>query len=313
MVVRNESLRLPFMLNHYLSNGVDRIFILDNDSSDESSTIVLSHQNTHLFNVHDDYVNQAAWVDVLLRRYGTGCWCLVVDADEILIYPDFERISLRAFCNSLDLASFDALDCVLLDMYPEGRLSEVEYERGTDPLLIAPCFDRSSYTDAPWFGGSSCADGGTVSHYIHHMNLFYRGPSRLVGGMRKRVFNVDACISKFPLVKFKKRMYLCPGTHFVQNARIADLRGVLLHFKYLNDFTQNIASEVARVQRAHGNELEYKEYLTVLNSRPDLSLFCSDSTRFSGSSQLVQLGLMKRSSRIVTSRIEGLQVSQISK
>src|ERR1700730_13092970 len=47
MIVRNESLRLPFMLQYYFERGVDRIFVLDNDSLDDTRSIVLSFNNTH--------------------------------------------------------------------------------------------------------------------------------------------------------------------------------------------------------------------------------------------------------------------------
>jgi hypothetical protein len=39
MVVRNEALRLPFMLQHYFERGVDRIFVFDNDSTDDTQSI----------------------------------------------------------------------------------------------------------------------------------------------------------------------------------------------------------------------------------------------------------------------------------
>src|SRR5215475_8176401 len=141
MVVRNEALRLPFMLRHYFERGVDRIFVLDNDSTDDTRSIALSFDNTHLFYTKDVYPRAGAWVDLLLRHYGNGCWCLVLDADEMIVYPDFEVVSLRELCNFLDRESFDALDCVLLDMYPDRPLSEIKYTQGTNPLQIASWFD----------------------------------------------------------------------------------------------------------------------------------------------------------------------------
>src|SRR5262249_13912145 len=99
VIVRNEALRLPFMLRHYFERGVDRIFVLDNDSTDDTRSIALSFDNTHLFYTKDVYPRAGAWVDLLLRHYGNGCWCLVLDADEMIVYPDFEVVSLRELCN----------------------------------------------------------------------------------------------------------------------------------------------------------------------------------------------------------------------
>lgn len=283
VVVRNESLRLPFMLKYYFALGVDRIFVLDNDSTDNSQSIVMSFANTHLLFTDDTYDHQAYWIDFLLRRYGTGCWCLVVDADERFIYPDVENKSLRDFCSSLDQRSFNALDCMLLDMYPDKPLNEIKYQPGTDPLVTAPFFDPLSSND-----------GLIIRDYLHDQNLFYEGPSRFTGGVRKRIFDADCCISKFPLLRFNHSMFLSPGTHFVEGARISPMRGALLHFKFLNDFAQSVTHEVVRGQRSFGNNREYLSYLTTLRRFPDLTLHTEGSVRYYNSYQLVDLGIMKR-------------------
>jgi hypothetical protein len=286
MTVRNESLRLPFMLRYYFSRGVDRIFVVDNNSSDSTADIVLSEKNTHLFLTKEVHATQAYRIDLLLHRYGIGHWCLIVDADEALIYPYSETLALRELCGFLDQESADAMDCLLLDMYPGVPLTEVKYERGSDPLLTAPWFDKSPYTT-----------GCKGPLYIGEESILYEGAERMFGGMRKRVFGVNACLSKFPLIKFNARMFLSQGTHFVQNARPSDIRGALLHFKYLQDFAANVKSEVERNQHWH-DAVEYKKYLSRLNSSPDFDFYSPFSTRFTNSHQLVALNLMKSSERL---------------
>jgi hypothetical protein len=285
MVVRNASLRLPFMLDYYFSQGVDRIFVLDNDSSDDTRDIILSKKDAHLFYTKDKYAHQSSWVDLLLRRFGIGHWCLIVDADEMLVYPHYERTTLQDLCVFLDKESFDAMDCVLLDMYTDSSLNAIEYTKGMNPLLVAPFFDRKSYTTAR----------GPV--YMSKINVIYKGPERMYGGMRKRMFGIDACLSKFPLVKYNKSMFLSAGTHFVHGARAADLRGALLHFKYLNDFSARVKEEVKR--EAHwDNAFEYKGYLKTLNRSYDIRFCSNDSEKFRASVQLVDLGIMKSSERL---------------
>jgi hypothetical protein len=285
MVVRNESLRLPFTLKYYFDTGVDRIFVLDHDSSDDTQSVVLSFDNTHLFHTNGIYAHQAAWIDVLLRRYGNGSWCLVIDADELFIYPDYETVSLKGLCEFLDREATDALDCVLLDMYPEKPLSEVHYQRGTNPLYFAPCFDRPSYSE-----------GCAPPCYVNDLNIVHEGPPRFFGGVRKRVFGINPILSKVPLIKFHNSIYLSPGTHFIQRARVAaDLRGALLHFKFLGDFPEHVEREVARAQRAHGNEVEYSRYLATLDCQPDIDFRSDVSLAFAGSRQLIDVGVMKKS------------------
>jgi glycosyltransferase involved in cell wall biosynthesis len=283
MVVRNESLRLPFLLRRYLESGVDRIFVLDNNSSDDTAAIVLAHNNTHLFSTADSYANQAAWIDLLLHRYGVGRWCLVVDADEVLIYPHDDTVTLPELCGFLERQSADALDCILLDMYPRQSLTGARYERGANPLATAGWFDESPYAE---YCEGPC--------YVTDQKLFYEGPARLTGGARKRVFGSDACLSKFPLIKFKAGMYLAAGTHWVQGARVADMRGGLLHFKFLDDFAGNVGREIERGEHWN-NAIEYRGYGDVLGRTPELSLWHPQSAKFQNSAQLVGSGLMRTS------------------
>ena len=256
-------------------------------STDDTRSIALSFDNTHLFHTKDIFSHKAAWVDLLLRRYGDGCWCLVLDADEMLVYPDFEIVSLRELCNFLDRNSFNALDCVLLDMYPDKPLSEIKYTRGTDPLQIASWFDKASYSEF----GAGPSDW-------HGSNILHQGPSRLYGGVRERIFRVLPCVSKVPLVKFRNSIGLSLGAHLIQGARIADLRGALLHFKFLDDFAPKVQMEIAREQ--YWNEAqEYKGYGAVLELRSNLSFMSAISEKFVSSNQLVRLGLMKTSAKFV--------------
>jgi hypothetical protein len=289
MAVRNESLRLPFILNYYFSQGVDRMFLVDNCSSDDTTSILLSKENTHLFSAEDRLAHKGYWIDYLLRRYGQGHWCVVVDADEVLTYPYHETLTLRELCAFLDKESATAMDCVLLDMYPNLPLGAISYEKGTNPLLIAAWFDKYPYVGEL---------GGPIKPIcLEKHSLVYRGPERVYGGMRKRVFGIDACLSKFALVKFDKAMFLSIGTHFVQNARFAGVRGALLHFKYLNDFSERAKKEAMRGEYWQ-NSSEYKEYLRVVNNYPDLNFYSDISEKFINDRQLVALDIMKSSAAL---------------
>jgi hypothetical protein len=92
-------------------------------------------------------------------------------------------------------------------------------------------------------------------------------------------------------------MALSAGTHLIQGARVADLRGALLHFKFLDDFTANVQREIAREQHWN-NAQEYKGYGTVLSLNPNVSFVSPISEKFVSSSQLVTLGVMKTFSEI---------------
>ena len=70
--------------------------------------------------------------------------------------------------------------------------------------------------------------------------------------------------------------------------------GVLLHFKFLQDFHQRAVREAARGEYYDG-ATEYRRYADTLNGNPGASLMYEGSVRFEGAGQLVALGLMQDS------------------
>jgi len=286
IVARNESLRLPYVLQYYTSRGVDRIFVIDNNSSDNTAEVVLSYPNTHLFFTKERFSSgKPYWIDCLLRRYGRDHWCVIIDTDEILIYPFYETFTIRGLCDFLEEEYTNAMGCVLLDMYPQAPLNQTKYQSGTDPLLTASWFDTNSY-----------AERNPGPLYIAEHNIIHDGPAQSYGGMRKRVFGIDPCVSKFPLVKFKKSMFLSTGSHWIEGARVSDIRGALLHFKFLDDFVENVKAAAAEGQYWR-NSIEYKAYLSAIQKNPDLILHSTASVKFRGSQQLIALGIMRTSGR----------------
>jgi glycosyltransferase involved in cell wall biosynthesis len=283
ITVRNESLRLPFIIDHYFSRGVDRCFVIDNGSTDDTPQIVLSHDRSHLFHTADAYAHQGHWIDHLLRRYGEGGWSLIVDADEVLVYPDSEALPLKSLCLRMQDEGYNALDAVLLDMYPSIPLRSFQYRQGEDPSKYARFFDSGPY-DTSLEGVRDLADSG--------VDIVYEGPPRLVGGMRQRVFGTVPCISKFPLVRFQRSMFLSAGTHWIDGACVAPMRAALLHYKYLSDFEENVRLEASR--GAHWNNAsEYKAYFAAVEGKDDFSFYSPSSTEYLGPEQLLALGIMK--------------------
>lgn len=276
LVVRNEMLRLPYFFQYYRRLGVRRFFVVDNHSDDGTLEYCLEQPDTHVFWTRQTYVRQEQWVDILLRRYGRGHWCVVVDADEFLTYPHRPDLALPEFCAFLESRGHTTLHCVLLDMYPQGPLNGAVYRPGQDPMEVAPCFDVDTYTE--------------------RRHVFRRCRSditaRLEGGMRKRVFGrVDTSCSKFPLMKFGPGVFVTAGAHLVEGADISRLRGVLFHWKFLHDFAPRVADEAVRGEHWQGAR-EYKVFDAVMRGSPDASCFFEGSRRFESEDQLVQLGLM---------------------
>jgi hypothetical protein len=82
--------------------------------------------------------------------------------------------------------------------------------------------------------------------------------------------------------------------HFVSPKVVAPETGVLLHFKFLQDFHERAIREVARGEY-FGGASEYRRYCEKLKADPDLGFMYEGSTKLENTEQLVKLGLMNDS------------------
>lgn len=277
-VVRNEMLRLPRFLEHYRALGATGFVIVDNNSTDGTPDFLRRQQDVCLYGTDAHFRGKEAWFDFLLRKYGRNRWCVVVDADELLVYSDSDRVMLPNLCRYLQETGCNALHAILLDFYPEGPISDVNYVSGKDYFETAWFFDPfSSLAKAP-------------RHFFRGTGLDYR----FEGGSRKRIFGVAACCSKFPLFYYGPGIFLTDGQHYLEAGRFSELRAVLCHFKYLQDFAPHVREEVARGQH-WGGAVEYRAYADTLDrTEAGLHFYNQDSLRFSGTSQLEECGFLTR-------------------
>jgi glycosyltransferase involved in cell wall biosynthesis len=274
---RNEALRLPYFLDYYLSRGVDRVFLIDNGSDDATPELALANPRVHLFRTLEPFRYYANWMEILLERFGRGRWCIAADVDEIFYYPDAERVSLKALCAHLDATGQSAVLAVLLDMYSDRPISQNDYRPGQKPWEVCRYFD-------PRFSQS-------VKRSINQKTQRRFDCPRFSGNMRQRMFGADANLTKVPLFRYGRAVYAAPGMHAMDGVEFGDLRGAVLHFKYLQDFNTRVIEEAARGQYA-GNAAHYRKYAARVQSDGDVNCFWEQSVTFEGSNQLVQLGLM---------------------
>lgn len=269
MVVRNASLRLPYLFEHYRSCGVDRFFVVDNDSNDGTIEFLKDQPDTHSFHTSDNYSESMCgivWVEHIANQYGIDHWCLFVDEDEILTYPHWEDIGLKEFCQYLDIENATALHSFLLDMYSDKTIRDTAYQMGESFLDTCPFFETG--------------------------NLERNDDGSIVGGVRKRVFGAQNILSKYSLVKYTKQVTLQGGFHRISGAQVSKVVGATLHFKYFFDFAANVQEEIVREQHWN-NADQYKRYARGVSAQQDLSLHCPESIRLRSSQQLLDLKIME--------------------
>jgi hypothetical protein len=310
---RNESLRLPAFLRHYRQLGVDRFFIVDNDSSDGSAEYLAAQADVRLFRTTNRYSEASGgtgWLNALLARFGVGYWCVTVDVDELLVYPASEHASLRSLTAYLDRQGAGAFACMLLDLYPAGPLQKCAYAVGGDLLAASPYFDAGPYEILPFDACPALHIRGGVRQRVFYPEFKRR---RLAARLYEALFQSLAhraprlhdlpwvrahrpptppLLTKVPLVRWDETTRYVKSNHRVTPKTVAAETGVLLHFKFLQDFHTRAVHEANRREYS-GGAFDYRRYARRLDEHPDLSLIYEGSVRFEGSSQLVRLGLMR--------------------
>jgi hypothetical protein len=285
--LRNEALRLPFFLDHHRRLGVRHFLIVDNGSDDGSTDYLKSQHDVSFWRTDDSYKLSRFgmdWLTWLQMQYGAGHWCLTADADEALIYPDWENCPLPDLTRWLADRKVQSFGAVMLDMYPKGPLSAQPYGAGQDPTEVLNWFDADNYRR---------------SRNPKFQNEWIQG------GVRDRMFFADRperapTLNKVPLVHWKRGYAYVTSTHHMLPPKLNHVfdsqvdglpSGVLLHSKFLNTIGVKSAEERDRRQHFENSALYDDYYQSLID---DVDLWYDGSTRYTGWQQLVDCGLMSK-------------------
>ncbi len=280
-------LRLPYFLEHYRRLGVTNFLIVDNASDDGSADYLAEQPDVSLWTTSHSYKLARFgmdWLGWLQWQYGHGHWCLTVDADELLIYPNSDTKGLADLTAWLDQNGTSSFGALMLDMYPKGPVADAPYDPGQSPIDTLCWFDADNYRDKP--------------HPVYDNTW-------IQGGVRERMFFAEApdkspTLSKTPLVRWHWRHVYVSSTHQLLPRRLnhvfdmqahSKVTGVLLHTKFLPNIAAKSAEEMIRVQHFE-NSVAYAEYHRVLTENP--VLWSPESYLYEDSKQLIDLGLMSK-------------------
>lgn len=329
LVVRNESLRLPAVLDHHRKLGVDRFFVVDSGSTDGTLDWLRAQPDVRLFAGDAPFrTHKAIWRHALLREFFDGCWGLHLDADELFVHPGMERVGLPRFCEFLDREGVVGAFAVLVDMYAAEPLERVRYRRGDSLPECFPFFDRSGYhlrfrgirhgrTVAPLFQVS----GGPRERVFFEphasrwrralaaslFDIRHREPPRatripglgpLLNRVAKRALpDYAPNCGKVPLLRWAPghgiQTWCLEALHEVEpRVPLSRCWSALLHFKNIPGLRERVHEAVE--QKLYGEaDREYERYHQVLRVRDEIVFFGPQSTRFESTADLLEAGLMR--------------------
>lgn len=209
-VIKNELDKLPAFFTHYRKLGIKRFVIIDNASSDGTMEFLMKQRDVELYTVKEKFRGslKEGWINRILALYGFNRWYLVVDADELLVWPQLEKKTLSEMVMIFQKHRYYRPLAIMLDMYSEGVL----YQGSSDDVLQKFCFlDKDTY-------------------YQIENDLV----DILSGGPRKRVLGSEVWLSKTPLFFLKPGDILCQAHYMYPYKKHKRLRCplALLHYKF---------------------------------------------------------------------------------
>jgi Glycosyl transferase family 2 len=244
VVVRNERFRLEYFLSYHRRLGVEHFVIIDNESTDGTLEFLQGVQDVTCYLATGSYKKAhfgVNWVNFLASYLLHNRWVIVLDADELFVYPRMDELPLGVFCARLETIGCHAFNCVMVDLYGRGKVADTFLEDGGDPLEVLTHFDKAGYE----------------RRYVSEYDFV-----RITGGPRRRLFFQDAesapTLNKTPLVKWRRHYLLIHSCHVLWPFRLngegelkaAGLSGALLHLKLAHDLISKTLEERARKQRA---------------------------------------------------------------
>ena len=259
IVERNEKEKLESFLDYYRELGVDKFYVIDNASDDNTLTYLSKFKDIELISTPQAYSQSlygVKWCDIFIKSKRINKWNLIIDADELLILNDFKN--LKELKNYLDENSYDSLYVPFIDMYSKNAIKDTPLKKGLENLKECGYYDKVFFTYYTLQGG-----------IVGNLPTFQ-------GGVRFRHFNLNTVVlNKIPFFKYNPKMKLREGLHWIDNCNPLFGEGVLLHFKYTHFFYDYVEREIKRGQHWN-NASEYKQYYEVIKNHPEFSLFDKD-------------------------------------
>src|SRR5215218_2912763 len=284
--VRDARPYVRSFVEHYTSMGVKHMVFLDNGSTDGTVEALKNYDNVTVLRSTLPFRRyKAAMKHYLIERFGRGRWSLCVDIDELFDYPYSDVVGLGSLLRYLNERSYTAVVAQMLDMFPEEPLAGSREGNLPDE----PLKERHHFYDV-----SDISRISMRGHPLFRNNTLESDEvEALRGGIRQTLFGFRANLTKFPLVFSDGTVTPFDGsTHWVDNARIADLTCVLLHYKFLDGYLREQAAQAVREEHHYDNSAEYKEYLRVLEGNPTLRIKQETSKEIQGVNDLLENGFL---------------------
>lgn len=269
-VVKDDLERIKMSYEHHSKIGVKHFVYIDNGSTDGTLEWLMQQENVSVYQTLDSFIMWAkvAWISKVITHIGFDRWYLVLDSDELFVYPGCEEKPIQEYVSCLERKGITRDLSFMLDMYATGKLFEAGDEGNT-------IYEKYRYFDGDSYKRENCL------HY-----------QKIMGGPRQRLFakagSMEMLQNKYPLVYYKRGEvyryhYVSP---YKQNFG-TECTSALLHYKFLDGDYEKYVKIANDGNYANGSRL-YKDIVKEIEENESLSFFDKDSIRYNSSKDLLR-------------------------
>ena len=289
-IVRDGQPHIESFVDHYLSLGVKHIAFLDNNSEDGTVEALKSYENVTVLRtglpykasglpVGNGWTREVLFKQYLISRFGgKDRWCLCVDIDELFDYPYSDVVGLDSLLRYLTGKQYTAVVAQMLDMFPEEPLSSQANQPGR------------LKTSHKFYDVSNIHRRNVKkSHrYLEDNKIDSDNVERFSGGIRESLFGHVPQLSKMPLVFNDGQARHMDTSHRSTNVSIADITGVLLHYKFLDGHFHAQVEQAVREEHRLKGSATYKVYKATLDVKPSLQIKQKTASELKSVNDLVE-------------------------
>jgi hypothetical protein len=290
-LVRNGQEHLPSFLRHHRALGIRHFIFVDNGSDDQTLPLLDQQADVTVYETslpHKHYENEMR--RLVIEEHCRHRFCLNVDIDELFDYPASDRLSLRDLLGYLRRRGATAMAAYMLDMYAkENRFSATET---LDLIQAYPYYDISNIKKLDYFTSHVQAYCDRNVLLADHVKCYF-------GGIRKTVFKSKTgghyLLTKHPLIYLDGTLEPVTNPHYCNNATVADVTGVIRHYKFTPSFKEKVSESRAAKRYVKFAQNQYEEYHRKIGERSSIRIDTPGTRLLHNVNQLLDEGFIATS------------------
>ena len=273
--VKDDLMRVQAQIEHHRKIGVRHFAYIDNMSTDGTFEWLKEQEDVILFSINEAFSasRSAAWKKQALDNLGYDRWYLVIDSDELFVYPGMELFSIGRYIEHLEIKGIQSILAPMIDMYSSKPVFSADAE--VDFRNEYRFFDTDTYAAFTGYGSSA----------------------RVRGGARSRLFGSinQVNLAKYPLTKIHADTIISCHNNFPINRRTRKIRynkavAFLLHYKFLPGDIQKFRNAI-KLENYAGKSRWIKQYMKACELNPEISFYFESSQIFNSSMDLLKINI----------------------